>query len=153
MRIAATCLPVAITLFLLGTACHSDADEQSDDDYRAYEAYGKIGQELFIQNYEKNGKYIRVAALLDFCGYKSLADAVRQKQADTNFKDALYQFMLRGRFQGLPRYSIFAAQNGANSMSVGYEFGYKDALSLLKGEELAKQFCANAAGAANEILK
>jgi len=129
-------------------------EDQRNREYVAYQAAGRIGAEMFLAVYKKDGFGLRTAAMLRACGQDGLAKAVDAKLSDPRFEKELDRMIKEHRFADLPPYTIGSAQSVANAMRTGYEAGYREANGLTLTMPDGKDFlCAVATRNANEILK
>ena len=127
---------------------------QTEDIYIANEHSTKIGIEMFVAAYNRNGLLMRTVALLETCDQTGLAKAVRTKEPDLQFELATQKLISEGRFDNVPFWSVLVAQAVAKGMRVAYGLGYKAGAGLVQeGTGPGSSICAAAIKSADQLLK
>lgn len=145
---------MAVIALMMFASCDVPADSSSDADYQTYTTAGDLGTQLFTQDIASSGPIYRTWAILGVCGDDGLANAVLSKIKDPQFTQGVYGLIKAKKFDKLQHWAFLLTQSTANGLSVGYRFGYKDAVSALLEDPAYKQtVCTEAVKSANDILR
>lgn len=134
--------------------CLSPVSALADEEFATYERSNEIGRQMFYERYKAEGLVMRTTILLEHCGQDGLANAVKAKETDRSFADALSKRAQQGEFYGQPNWSFLLAQSSASSLTVGYQLGFMEALRIfVDNPATRKSACDVAIKSANQILK